>query len=250
MCYAGVQVVGGLTRENTVKPGDSLTGDIILFNTGNEPEEVKIYKTDYFFRADGSTKYSIPGSEARSNSSWITLSPSRVTIPPREKMTVHYEIHVPNASNLTGTYWSLLMVEPKLNAMPEGLNNSTGSGVGIKTLVRYAIQMVSNVSDTGLRNIRFLSKKVLKQDGKKILQIDIENSGERGLTPDLWAELYDEKGNLVKRVDSGKKRIYPGTSVRYCIDLSGIPLGNYKTVIVADNGDDHIFGAQYDLTLI
>jgi len=42
-------------------------------------------------------------------------------------------------------------------------------------------------------------------------------------------------------------RIYPGTSVRHKIDLSSLPGGKYMALVVADNGDEYIFGAQYTL---
>jgi len=107
--------------------------------------------------------------------------------------------------------------------------------------------MLTHIGDTGTRKIKFLDKKLFSQDGKTILQMDIENIGERWLTPTLWVELYDNQGTELGRFESGKRRIYPSCSVRYKVDLTDVPEGKYKALVVADNGDEYVFGAKYDL---
>ena len=104
--------------------------------------------------------------------------------------------------------------------------------------------MITNISNTGTRKLKFLTTKLLKENAeKRILQLDIENIGERLLRPLLWTELYDEKGNYVGRFEGGQLRTYPGTSVRFGFDLSHMPKGIYKVLIVADCGGDDLFGA-------
>ena len=49
------------------------------------------------------------------------------------------------------------------------------------------------------------------------------------------------------RFEAGRMGIYPGCSARFRIDLSGLPAGRYKAIVVADCGDENVFGAQYDL---
>jgi len=43
--------------------------------------------------------------------------------------------------------------------------------------------------------------------------------------------------------------IYPGTSVRFRIDLGKNMAGTYKTLVVADCGGDELFGANYTLEI-
>ncbi len=83
------------------------------------------------------------------------------------------------------------------------------------------------------------------------MQVDIENIGERLLKSFLWAELYDEEGSYVGRFEAGEFhiRIYPGTSVRYRVDLSQVPKGAYRALVVADCGGEDIFGVTYTLEL-
>lgn len=260
---AGVSVVGGLTREKALEPGAKLEGTIKLQNTGETTRQVNVYQTDYLFYADGSNLYGEPGSTARSNADWFTISPKRLTIPPGEAASVHYSGQVPeirelasintglellDQPNLVGTYWSMVMVEPVPETDLEAVEGEAGKvKIGIQTKVRYGIQIITNIGDTGVRRINFLDKRLANQEGKITLQLEIENVGERWLSPTVWVELYGDEGMQVGRFEAGKKRIYPECSVRHEVDLSGVPKGNYKALVVVDNGDEYVFGAKYDL---
>ncbi len=245
-CLAGVQVIGGLARERNLQPGERFDGSIVLKNTGEVATSVRVHKVDYLFYADGRTLFDEPGNVPRSNAAWISFSPSRLSIPPKQTATVSYTIKTPENRELRGSYWTVLMIEPtETDAEKEGPR----SGLSVRTLIRYAVQVIVNIGDTGERNIRILDKRLIDDDGKRLLQIDIENTGERVLTPYLWAELHGEGTSVQGRLETGKQRIYPGCTARYRIDLSKVPHGMYKALVVADNGDDYIFGARYDLLI-
>ena len=246
-CFAGVSVVGSLTREIAVNPGDRFEGIVLLKNTGQDPESVRIYKTDYLFHADGKTYYDEPGSTPRSSAAWLSFSPNRLTVYPTETVSVHYTGRVPDDPNLKGTYWSLLMVEPMVMDPEE--EQKKPKTLGIKTVIRYGLQMVTHIGNTGDRKIRFPEKKLVTEEGKTLLQVDMENIGMRGLNPAVWVELYKEDATLLGRFESGRLRIYPGCSVRHKMNLTQVPKGRYRALLIADNGDESVFGAQYDLEL-
>ncbi len=245
--FAGVQVIGGLARERNMQPGERFEGSILLKNTGKTTTAVRVYKTDYRFFADGRTTFSPPGNLSRSSAEWISFTPSRLSVPPGQTATVGYSIKPPATKDLRGSYWAILMIEPATE--PAEGNEGELPGLNVRTLIRYAVQVIVNIGDTGERRIKFLDKRLINTDGKRLLQIDIENTGERVLTPNLWAELHGEGEPVKGRLEAGKQRIYPGCSARYRIDVSKVPQGMYKALVVADNGDDYVFGARYDLQI-
>jgi hypothetical protein len=245
---AGISLGGGLTHEMVVSRGEDYTGAITIMNTGDEEEEVKIYQTDYSFTCDGSYYYGDPGNSPRSNSAWIDFSPRLVRVPPEGTVDVSYTISVPDDPGLIGTYWSILMVEVVGNTPDRQVRDrSRKVTLGINQVVRYGVQIVNHVGDTGERRLDFVETRVLREEDGRVLEVDLENVGERWLRPLVWTELYDHIGNFMGRFETGRLRIYPGSSARYRIDVSQIPGGEYKAVVVADCGGDDVFGATYSV---
>lgn len=248
-CFAGIAVLGSLTKEVEVRPGGSSEGVILLKNTSSRPEEAKVYQTDYLFYSNGKNIYGEPGTVPRSNSGWVTLSNNRVIVPPGETASVYYAIQIPNNPDLKGSYWSLIMVEGA-GEPPKSIKEIPGKAqFGIRTNLRYAIQVITNIGKTGESKIKFLDKKIVTQDGGKIFQLDVENTGERTLSPFAAIELYNKDGAPAGRYSAEPLRIYPGCSVRYSIDLSAVAKGKYKSLLIIDNKDDNVFGAQYDINI-
>ncbi|MCJ7682249.1 MAG: hypothetical protein MUP70_16100, partial [Candidatus Aminicenantes bacterium] len=108
---ANIGVLNGLTHEHIVRKGQHVEGVIILKNSSDEPEEARLYLQDFSFNYEGKKEYTNPGTLSRSNSFWVQFSPSRVTVPPQETMEVKYTIQIPLDDELSGTFWSILMVE-------------------------------------------------------------------------------------------------------------------------------------------
>ncbi|OGU63344.1 MAG: hypothetical protein A3C56_12925 [Ignavibacteria bacterium RIFCSPHIGHO2_02_FULL_56_12] len=250
---AQVSVIGELSQDREVRPGDSYEGVILVKNDTDEMQEAKVYQSDYAFHFSGTNSYGEPGTHPRSNARWISFSPQFLSLPPQSTAAVNYRVAVPRDSlgTLIGTYWSMLMVE----GVPKGSLESSApradrKEMGIAQAIRYGIQIASTFSGTGTRNIKFIETKLVRKDAdERALQIDIENTGEIGMRPDVYVELFDEAGLSRGRFYGIRLRLYPGTSVRQVIDLSSAPSGTFKALIVVDAGADEAFAAQYTLKL-
>ena len=245
-----IHIENGLTREFSVKPGAKVESSIVIMNSSSEPQQVKVYQVDYSFKADGKTLYGNPGSLPRSNCTWMTVAPKQLNIPGNSSASAYFTINVPDKTNLTGTYWSVIMVEPVAEGSLEPPKQGQGKvAVGIKTVMRYAIQVVANIGDTGNRAIQIVHKEILTDNAGHILALDVENTGERWLRPSIKVEIYDEKGILVGRFDGNRIRIYPGCSQRSSVKLGRLEAGKYTALVLIDNGDDSVWGAQYELEI-
>jgi len=244
-CRAGVVVIGELARESQVQPGGSFEGVVELKNTDKEPADVYIFQTDYTFRADGTSDYGEPGHAPRSNANWITVSPTRLKLGPGESLPVHYKGKVPADPKLLGTYWSMIMVEPNSAPAiaPDGKPEQVA--VGLQTTIRFGVQIVTQVGKTGSRNLQVLNKSIVQDAGKRLLQLDIGNSGEQLMIPAISVELFDNKGVSAGRFQKSRTRIYPDCSVRANLDLTKVPPGKYAAMVLLDSGDAQVMGAQY-----
>ena len=247
---SGVTILGGLTQEATLQPGERMEGSIQLNNDTDSVAVVKLYQTDYLFYADGRTEYGDPGSMQRSNAGWISISPMHVSIPPGETVPVYYEVKVPPETDLTGTYWSIIMVEPGAPGQTQELRGADGqAALGLNTVIRYAVQMIVNIGKSGNNAVRVVKNEMVSIDGKETLVSDIENVGDRWMRPAFWVELYDEQGKFTGRYESETKRIFPGCSVRHILDLTEVPSGQYSALMIVDSGDERVFGANYRVRL-
>lgn len=246
----GIVISGVLTSEFVVAPGGRYESTLEIQNPNDEAQEVRVYQTDYLFSADGVALYGDPGSVARSNANWISVAPQRFTIPPLQNATVAFTIRVPADSALTGTYWSVLMVEPVALEAPDSSAGGVRSqaAMGVRQVVRYAVQVVTHVGDTGTRQLQFTRVQFESKDNR-VLLVDAENNGERWLRGRLWIELYKDDGSLAGHFEAAQRRMYPGTSVRYSVDLGTPPPASYKALIVIDCGEDDVFGASFNILL-
>lgn len=251
---AQVSVVGDLSRDEEVRQGQLIEGVILVKNDTPEIQEAKVYQTDYTFHFSGTNAYGEPGTHPRSNARWITFSPAFVTLPPNATVAVNYTIRIPAGTGtpLVGTYWSMVMVEGVVKGSPESAQPAPRSKaqMGLSQTMRYAIQLATTIAGTGSINVKFINAAMsTRDDGSRVLLTDLENAGERFIRPTVYVELFDEAGLSRGRYDGSRFRMYPGTSVRQTFDLSSVPPGTYKALVVVDAGGDEAFAAQYTLTL-
>jgi hypothetical protein len=247
---AQVSIVGELSQDREAKPGEEYRGTVLVRNDTDEPQEAKVYQTDYLFFSDGTNRYDQPGSHPRSNARWITFSPAYVTLPPHATISVSYSVAVPTGGPLNGTYWSMLMVEGIPRSSAESSRRDAKAEMGIMQAIRYGIQIATHIVGTGTRTVEFENPRILaREKGGRVFQIDIKNTGDLGMRPEVYVELFNEQGVSLGKFSGVRYRIYPGTSVRQTIDMSEVPKGTYKALVVVDAGGDDVFGAQYTLKM-
>lgn len=237
---ANIVVLNGLTHEKQLQPGESFRGAIQIQNASLKNKSVLIYQRDYWFSYTGESKHDEAGTMERSNAGWITFSPEMLDLGPNETATVNFEVNVPQTDSLSGTYWSVLMVE---GVVPPDTTDFSG-GVTINTAIRYAVQVITNIGETGTSDIRFLGLELGKQENISFLHVALENTGQRMLRPEMSVELFDSEGISAGIFKADSRKTFPGTSVMMTIKLEGVEPGKYTGVLVADCDDDHIFGTN------
>ena len=242
---AQIAVVGNAVDEHEAGPGQRYVSSITVRNLTAEPQPVRIYQTDYRFSADGTSNFDSAGTVARSNAAWIRPSASSVTIPPMADVVLSYAVTVPAIDSLRGTYWSTIMVEGQPRLPPQARRGQIGLGA----VFRYAVQVATHLPTAGTRKVRLTRQGFLTDStGARVLDVVVENTGERAYRPNLWVELYDGRGTLRKRIEQQRGLLYPGTSVKQRFSFGALPAGVYKALVFADTGDDTVSAAQYKLT--
>lgn len=243
--FASVEVIGSLKQVFSSNPGETVKGQIKIQNNDPTDQEVRIYQTDYLFNYQEQTFYEEPGSHKRSNAKWIQYSPKTVVLKSKEARNIEFEITVPKGDSIFGSFWSVIMVEGV-----EAIDPNQKGDLSIRTATRYAVQVVSEINNKGLGLLKFMDPTLVRsEDGKKLyLAVDLSNQGEHYIAPEVSIELYDQDGNLAKKIIAPKRGLYPTTSARFKLDLEGVPSKKtYTAMIVAAGSDDDVFGLEYTL---
>ena len=240
-----IVVLNGLTHENNAIPGETYRTQIEIHNMSDEAKSVKIYSKDYFYSHTGETRHDAPGTMDRSNANWITYQPELLNLGPDEKALVNIEVQVPENKALSGSYWSVIMVE---GIVPPDTTNTVG--VSIRTAIRYAVQVITTVGSEGVRDLTFQGLELSKNEDESMIGVVVQNSGEVLLKPEVSLELFDEEGNSVAIFKADKRKTLPGTSIKITIQLEGIKPGVYNGVLVADCGNDSIYGTNVSFELL
>jgi hypothetical protein len=250
---AQVSVDGSTVRDHRAQPSESYSGTFTIVNASDEPQEAKLYQTDYLTNANGSNSYGRPGSGVRSNGAWVSVAPSVVMLPPRSRREVTFTVTVPAEQSLSGSYWSMVMVE----GVPHGSSESTLPVPGrsrvqaaVVTRTRYAVQIITQVGAPIKPVATFDAPAVhAAKDGTKELQLDLVNTGIRSFAPSFTLEVYTQDGTRVTSAAASREMLYPGTSLRQHFVLRALPSGTYRALVTMDAGDDTVLGAQYTLKL-
>lgn len=242
---ASVVILNGLSHEITVEAGATQRGEIRIQNAGKKNESVQVYLKDYWYNYLGESLHNDAGTSARSNADWIRFSPEFISLDSSEVATIQYEINVPDTDSIIGTYWSVIMVEGIVP--PDTILNK--SGVKINTAIRYAIQIITHIGETGKTDLNFMGMELTKNEGVSLVNVAIENTGERMLRAILNLELFNEYGESLGMLNSDRHKFFPGTSVLFQIELAAIKPGNYNGVLVADCGNENMFGTNVSLEI-
>ncbi len=245
-------VQGDLFRVDHLNPGGECQGVIGLYNPLDSPESIQVYITDYFFSADGTVLHEDPSTSKRSNAQWINFQPKEIRLEAKQRGRIEYRIKVPEDVTDVGTFWSLVHLKPVLedSLMPKDSSNEKKEvKMKFKTRSGYSIQMITNIGNGGNCKLELLQPSLENRAGMYSLRVDFKSVGNLIANVIPWVEIYDHTGQKVGTVEGNKRSIYPGCSVRIYFPLGQLKQGEYKALLIADCGNDQVFGGQYELEI-
>lgn len=251
---AQISVRSQLSHDETVVPGESYAGIILVRNDTDKPQQAKVYQTDYLFYSDGTNYFGEPGQLDRSNAGWIELAASSMMVPPRGSVEISYRVNVPESINGTspsGSYWSVIMVEGVPEASPENVaNERPDNSLGVIQVTRYGVQVASHLENSSRPVLTITESQLTRAENEEAtLSLAVQNEGDGLVRPDVWIELYGADGTAIGRMDGVTNRLYPGTSVKQRINLGKLDPGSYRALVIMDAGDEDVFGAEYTLNI-
>ena len=244
--YAEISVVNGLIHEYKIEEGKSYRGIIEIQNTGETAQPVKVLKNDFLCNSEGQVFYEKPVKHERSNAGWIKLRTTYIVLNPGEKYRLVYQVDVPDSMSLSGSYWSVIIVEPVEEVHLDKKVNT----LNVLTRVRYAVQVVCTTSKVAKAEVKFEKTVITKIQGSRYLVVDLEDTGELFHRAKVTGEFYDAGSGARKGVyKSNLQSLFPNTSRRYMIDITDLEAGKYKGVLLADCEGENVFGLDMMLNI-
>ncbi|MCL2064990.1 MAG: hypothetical protein FWG98_11575 [Candidatus Cloacimonetes bacterium] len=221
-----------LTKVFNVSTGDIVNSSILLSNPTERAVSIRVYQGDYIQNSESDNLTVRAGSSPRSNAHWIRFQ-SSVTIPPNQTFSLPFTINIPNQSDLTGSFWSILFVEE--------VNEMDVSDPEIIVLnLRTGVQIINNIANTAQIDVLF-SDFAYEVDYVSMI---LKNTGNLWLQASVKIDVYNDGAELVGSFVSERNRIYPEFSRRVQIPVNLQTNTNYHAIIVADCGNGNIFGHQ------
>jgi len=251
-CLNAVIVQDQLTKVFTLEPGETGIEYININNPDDKILQVKISQADYIYNAKDDNWYLEPGKYNRSNAKWITVS-QNVNLNAYESISLPVKVSVPNDITLKGSYWSVIFIE---DASPAVVDDNV-SNDNLIFAYRYAIQIVTNIKDTGEMDLEFKNFIIEKLDSTntQIITFDLNNYGNLWVDALIKIDIFDDKTNFIGSFYAKNQKVYPGLDKKVSVPL--IPLKTsengklitYYAVLVADCGNSKIFGHQFSFSV-
>ena len=235
--FASISIQDRLTNIFDVSIGEVINSSINIHNGSNEHVNIRITRADFIKNANDEIFYLEPGRYVRSNANWIRV-PQVISIRPDQSVSLPYSIHVPNDNKLYGSYWSIIIIEEEPNR-----NDIVGHALSIS--VRYIIQIITNIYGTGTLDLRF-RELTFSNDYVSFI---ITNTGSLWFDTNVKIDIVDDRAEFIGSFTSKGNRVFPEleTSVRIPVNLESNQV--YHAIIIADCGNNNIFGHQVTFSI-
>lgn len=245
--FGDVRVTSALRPVLRVSPGEVRTHAITIENSRSEAVAVQVIRTDFTLDLDGQIVFHDPATQPASNAAWVAVA-SEVEVPARSTLDVPVTVDTP-ADAEPGTYWSMLLVEPAEATTTEEDQPAEGVRTSVRVRARFGVTLLTHVGEPAEASLLFRDPHLDHGDGDATLTVTLENPTAFLASAEVWLELYDDQGEVVREVQADTLRIYPTLSRRRTFELGALEERAYQAVVIADAGREAVFGVRYDLDL-
>lgn len=194
----------------SLKPGEKTQVSINVRNNSQETIELESFTQDLIVDEDGSTP--IPVTEEVSNrwglTNWLTLTPSRHVLQPREIARINILIEVPEDA-LPGGHYAMVLHQPITQQVVAG-QEIASSGVSQRTGTLLYVTVEGPINEEAF--LRDFSFPALTEYGPVPFTFKVENLSDIHIAPQMGVEIYNIFGKKIETIPVGGKNIFPFTS--------------------------------------
>lgn len=214
-------------------PGATLQETLKIRNESEEPMAFEATFSDFIVNNNQGTPIAV--TEAVSGrwslSSWITVSPKKILLQPKETQTVNLVIQIP-PQGLPGGHYAMVTYQPSLEGLL-GQSKQTASAIIQKVGTLVYLNVIGDVTEAA--NLKtFNADKLFKYYGPTEINAEIENLGDIHLQPQGKLVITNLLNQTVFSQDLEAKNIFPFASRTYDFTIPGKwHLGRYAAKLDA-----------------
>jgi hypothetical protein len=111
--------ISTLSVDVNLPPGGSFTGGFEVINNSDQAREFTVELKDYDRNIEGGLVLLDPGTHPRSLAKFLTFTPAKFSLPPKQKQLITFKIEIPSSEK--GPHWAALAVTspaPSSGAQP------------------------------------------------------------------------------------------------------------------------------------
>lgn len=238
MNYPGIARAQLLIEEGKIsrslKPGETLTGKVILNNTSDRELSIKAYWQDFVYTPpfDGGKKFLPAGTMPQTCASWVNFFPQNFTLGPYGKKEIAYTVKFP--AKPEGGYYGVLFFEDSTGQKSESTGISVVARLGCLFFLETAgSSRVAKISD-------------LKADQAKISG-EIRNTSSIILIPKGIFYIMDNEGAIFDRGEVPAVYLPPDLGTSFSFSISDkVPPGEHTVVLTFDLGNEETLVQEID----
>lgn len=219
------------------KPGVAFEMALASVNNGDQPVEMSVQITDFWYNEKNEKVFSPPGTSPRSAANWIQFVPEQFEIPAHGTQKMKAIVTPP--PDARGGYYAVLFVQSK----PVLTGQKTKEGKTIFANVRVGCLVLLTADGTTDYKIKLDNLKLTPPSGTQGLRLtfDIANLGNTHVFPQGHVAVLDSNRKLVAKAESEMLRTLPGQQNPFQIDWTGnLSPGNYTAVLTLTYAEEGV----------
>lgn len=236
----------------TLKPGTSQSKQIKISNDTDVARTFQVKVQDYL-AADinrAAENSQVPEDYKYGLKKWLYVTPSVITVPPGQKVSVNVLLDVPVGDEFAHAAWSLIVIDEvkerqELN-VPAGGGNAMG--MGIIPSMGFGIFVYQNPPNVKNNQIELTGYALALN--KKQINMKAKNSGDGIGFCTYYVELLNMATGETIKIPAKTATLLPGSTRALDIDLPNLPSGSYNALGVLDFGSkDYVETAELDFAV-
>lgn len=226
--------ISPLTFDLSANPGDTITNEFLVRNSGTEPAVISAETQDFVATGESGEVDLTTEKTTYSLASWIEMDTSQFVLQGGEQQKVKFIIRVPYNAEPGGHYASVFA-----HLSPTISNATSGSGVGQKIGALVLLRVGGDAKEEATI-ASFDTSKSIFEKGPVEFDLRVTNTGSVHIKPTGIIAVTDIFGKKIADVSVEQNRVLPGATRKMTATWDNAPkFGKYTATLLTYYGTDN-----------